>query len=335
MILIDSLYINNSGGRILLNYLVDTLESENIETLYVFDERCRGGFDFIPESRRIYMSPSFAIRTLFYFKNRKRFTKVLCFGNIPPNLRLKSLVYTYFHQPMFLAVPKDFGFTKKIIFNIKKLILSLLKANSDFWLVQSELMKNNFLLRFNEGPEKVLVVPFYPPLSCNEKSMDRSCSYLYVSGGSPHKNHHRLIEAFSMFYSEKKIGELILTIDHNFTEIIDLINKKKKEGINIRNLGFVNRNDLVSEYQKAAYVIYPSLAESFGLGLIEGVENGCQIIGADLPYTYEVCEPSITFDPLNVNDIVLALEQSINQIVKPTKQVIANEIDKIITILRN
>lgn len=44
MLLLDSLYINNSGGKILLDYLVEILETHKIPTYYLFDERCKGDF---------------------------------------------------------------------------------------------------------------------------------------------------------------------------------------------------------------------------------------------------------------------------------------------------
>ena len=37
MILIDAVYINNSGGLVLLNYLIDTLESTNLKVYYLLD----------------------------------------------------------------------------------------------------------------------------------------------------------------------------------------------------------------------------------------------------------------------------------------------------------
>jgi hypothetical protein len=42
---------------------------------------------------------------------------------------------------------------------------------------------------------------------------------------------------------------------------------------------------------------------------------GCKIIGADLPYTYAVCDPSLVFDPMNeksiMDTIVLATEETL------------------------
>jgi hypothetical protein len=39
MILIDALYINNSGGKVLLDYLIEELEKTDKEVFYLLDER--------------------------------------------------------------------------------------------------------------------------------------------------------------------------------------------------------------------------------------------------------------------------------------------------------
>ena len=54
-----------------------------------------------------------------------------------------------------------------------------------------------------------------------------------------------------------------------------------------------DRLTLQKEYLSSEFLMFPSLTESFGLGLIEAIECGCKVIGADLPYTYEVCEPHL------------------------------------------
>lgn len=334
-ILVDSLYINNSGGKVLLDYLVSQLEQHNLEVFYIFDERCEASFNDVPVKRKMFMEPSLVSRYRFYKKHKLSFDIVLCFGNLPPNIKLAARVYTYFHQPMFLTIPTSFSPVDKLKFWLKIQFVLAIKYNTDFWIVQSGFIKQKLMSKYKQPAEKVLVVPFYPPTNCQKSKNVLRHTYLYVSGGSIHKNHVNLVHAFSKFFKKHCIGELILTVDNGFSELIQLIEQKKTEGINIRNLGFIAREDLIPEYQKAEYIIYPSLAESFGLGLIEGVENGCKVIAADLPYSYEVCEPSIVFDPLKIDEIVSALELTLQGEIKPSKQVIFNEIDTIIQILKN
>src|SRR5690606_25097053 len=78
---------------------------------------------------------------------------------------------------------------------------------------------------------------------------------------------------------------------------------KISEGYPIENLGFIHREDLYQHYQASEYLIFPSLAESYGLGIIEAIENGCKVIGADLPYMHEICQPSLVFNPEDMESI--------------------------------
>ena len=65
MLLLDSLYINNSGGKILLDYLVEILETHKIPTYYLFDERCKGDFPMVPNRRKVFMKATLINRHSF------------------------------------------------------------------------------------------------------------------------------------------------------------------------------------------------------------------------------------------------------------------------------
>ncbi|MDP1725480.1 MAG: glycosyltransferase [Bacteroidota bacterium] len=339
MILLDSLYINKSGGEVLLDYLVKNIEKEEIDCFYLFDIRGIDCFDYIPENRKIYLKASIFNRYKFYKKNINKFEKVICFANLPPFSSINRQVYTYFHQPMFLSVPAEFSFIKKISFMLKTFLLGAIIDNTNYWLVQSDHIKVKLQSKFNISPEKIEIIPFFPSFNTITNITRRKHTYIYVSTASPHKNHIRLIAAFCKFYDKYKIGELILTISDDYKKIIRLINLKNDMGYPIKNIGYVTRENLVEFYQSSEFSIYPSLAESFGLGIVEAIENGCNIIGADLPYTYSICKPSIIFNPSDVNSIFLALENSININIniniKPTEQFVQNEIAGIIEILKN
>ena len=82
------------------------------------------------------------------------------------------------------------------------------------------------------------------------------------------------------------------------------------------------------------FVIYPSFSESFGLGIIEGIENGCKVIGADLEYLKSVCNPSLVFNPNSPFSIADALQKSLKNEIKETNQLVFNEIKQLINFLK-
>jgi len=334
MILVDSLYINNSGGKILLDYLIREIEKKQMEVHYLIDKRVFANHPEIINNKTTYLEAGLLKRYEFYKRYGANFSKVLCFGNLPPSIRLDAVVYTYFHQKLFLEIPRETPIKDKIIYQLKALVFNLLLKNTDFCIVQTRIMKDSFLEkipRIENG--KVLIIPFYPSIKKTSIESRDKDSFVYVSTGTKHKNHFNLIEAFCSYYDEIKRGELHLTIGKDFKDLNIIIKARIKEGYPIINHGFVPRDQLGVIYGRAAFSIYPSLTESFGLGLVEAMENQCDIIGSDLPYTYAVCKPSLVFDPTKIKSIADAFKLAVTEEIKSTEQLVFNEIDKLVALL--
>ncbi|MHA7865497.1 glycosyltransferase [Flagellimonas marinaquae] len=336
MILIDALHINSGGGKVLLDYLVQELEKADLDVFYLFDARCSNDFKFIPAERKTYLKASLLNRHHFYKKNKNKFSKVFCFGNIPPTIKLKKCkVYTYFHQKLYIEAPADVKIKQRLSLKIRKTIISYLSKNTIKWVVQTELIKKDFLNSFHEiSYNDVLVIPFYPSLnkSYEKNIVKEKNTLIYVSQGLKHKNHHILLNGFIKYYDEFKTGKLILTVHVSHRDLFNRIKDLQNKGYPIENLGHIDRKELYKEYYRSEFTIYPSLSESLGLGIIEAIESGTNIIGSDLPYLKAVCIPSLTFDPLNSESVYQAIKLS-KASVKPTKQLIFNQINDIIKLL--
>lgn len=336
-ILIDAIFINNGGGKILLDYLYDELSKiHNNEFIFLIDSRIKQEYQSKNNNNiKIHFLQGFSQRSKFYKTQASNFKSVLCFGNIPPNVRLRAKVFTYFHQKMYLSIPKEFGIIETIKFKMKITVLKLFKKNTDYWLVQSDFIKDKLQNKFNILDSKVLLLPFYPPLKGHTIFERKKNSFIFVSNANPHKNHQNLINAFCRFFDREKEGLLTLTVNENFPEVLNLIKEKQVQGYPIINIGFVQRDQLYKKYQSHQYLVFPSLAESFGLGLVEAIENGCKVIASDLPYAHQACNPSILIKgSQNENDILEALEKAIDYDKIPfSTQKIHNEIEKLINLL--
>lgn len=335
MILIDSVYINNGGGLVLLQYLVDFIESQSINVFYLFDKRTEKYFNKIPINRKKIISNSVLERHFFYKENKKKIRSVICFGNLPPTIKLKANVLVYFHQPLFLKIPTNFSFKNKISYNFKQFYLNFFKDNADYWLVQTNYIANSFSNKYLLGSNsKIIIAPFYPPLDFGKSTQKRiSDSFLYVSNSSPHKNHYKLIESFCLAYDEIKKGSLTITVPISDVNLCSLIKEKINLGYPIINVGFIEREKLAELYLSHEYLIFPSLAESFGLGLAEAIDGGCKIIAADLDYTYEVCEPSLVFNPYSVESMKNAIVTAVQNELSYAQKLIENDISKIMQLL--
>ena len=335
MILIDAVYINNSGGKALLDYFIEKIEETNFKIFYLLDSRIISNHPVIKSSNKIkYLKGGFMPRYFFYMKNRILFTSIFCFGNFPPPIKQNSIVYTYFHQLLFINPSEDDGFYFNFMIKLKTKLFSLFSKNSNYWIVQTLLIKNLLNSKFNHiCKSKIFVMPFYHITESNKNVIKISNKFIYVSTVFRYKNHNILISAFVNFFNKYKTGELHLTIGNEYKNLIILINTLQLKGYPIFNLGIVDKFTLTHIYKSSEFVIFPSLRESFGLGIVEGIENGCKIIASDLPWLHSVCEPSLVFDPYSKKSIELALEATIYNKSKLSYSKVNNEIQQIINLI--
>ena len=339
MILIDSLHINNGGGLVLLKYLVQVLVKNKLNCFFLLDKRCEKEFRFLPADKVFFLDATLIKRHKFYRKNQHKFTKILCFGNIPPTYRSKAQVYTYFHNLTTVDGYLNRKLLAKTLANLKLLFTNLFLKNTDFYIVQTAYVKDIFCKKLSFAPEKVEVIPFFPDLvhyQTDAISSREEATFIFVSDGNPHKNHDRLLKAWILVNQQKPNAKLLLTISNNYPELLSKIEEAKKTGINIENLGFVSQKDLHGLYLGAKFLVYPSLMESFGLGLIEATKLGCEVIAADRSYVYAVVEPYSVFDPLEPNDIANAILTALNadNTALKTQVRVTDDVEKLVNLLK-
>lgn len=335
MVLIDALYINNGGGKTMLDYLMSKLEEQKIDCFYLLDHRIEGDCCTIKSSNQVvFMPASLWSRYLFYKTNKNKFKTIFCLANIPPNIKMNGKTITYFHSTFYIQLSKGNSVRSRIIIAFKKFVLNRFLKNSDYWFVQTEIMKKELQSKFSVKENKIEIKPFYPPLLSGATSFKKEpYTYLYVSIGTVHKNHIRLIESFCLFYDKHHKGELLLTLGIEYRKLLHLIDEKVKLGYPIKNLGYIKREALLQYYQVSEFLVFPSLTESFGLGLVEGIDNGCKVIAANLPYTFAVCKPSIVFDPYSVISIFNGFEHSLKTNCKESEIVIVDTVDEVVRFL--
>ncbi|MCA6511703.1 MAG: glycosyltransferase [Chitinophagaceae bacterium] len=163
-----------------------------------------------------------------------------------------------------------------------------------------------FLLgnRLNIANEQIQLIPFFPDCKVSEQSIRNDIQFIYVADGVPQKNHLTLLKAWEYLYEHHGLSPLLhLTLDQRYDTLIQQITSLQKKGIAIVNHGVISKDELNQLYSKCSYLVFPSLAESFGLPLIEAVQHGCGVLASDLPFVTDVIEPSDQFNPLLFNDI--------------------------------
>ena len=145
MLLIDGIYINNYGGRILLEYMIEEIEKTNTSVFYLLDSRMT---DIEPKIKKknniLFLKASIFNRHLFYLKNKKNFNKIFCFGNLPPSVKTNSVVYTYLHQALYLNKKFIILPNLNFLFYFKKIYYKIFINNTNYWIFQTDYIKNIF-----------------------------------------------------------------------------------------------------------------------------------------------------------------------------------------------
>ena len=296
-VLIDAVFINLGGGLTLFNHFLSSIDDSIYHIYLLLDKRIKNKILNIPNSYDVlYITGSIFKRHFFYLKHRESFKKVLCFASIPPSINLKCSVYTYFHQYLYISLPKELNCFDQIKWYLKRFVFKRFIKNTDKWFVQSLNVKNQLIKKFRLQNSSVNI---YPIFSQNEYLQERKTKnkFVYVSYPYPYKNHKKLIEAFASAFKQCKVGELHLTIDENNDLLINLIKDYKSKGIPIFNHGIIDKQKIHKLYANSEYLIFPSLMESFGLPIVEAIELGCKIIVSDLPFANSICKPSLVFNP--------------------------------------
>lgn len=152
----------------------------------------------------------------------------------------------------------------------------------------------------------------------DDKEISKAVSHLgpyifYVGKRSHNKNFFTLIKAFSRWYHMKEI-KLIVAGNNPLTK--DEITLLTELSINDRIIFLQNPDDveLCYLYNGALAFVYPSLYEGFGIPLLEAMNSNCPIIASRIPSTLEVAQDiPIYFDPLNVDELLAALTQAIEE----------------------
>lgn len=169
----------------------------------------------------------------------------------------------------------------------------------------SKFSKDEIIKYFPHTEGKIFVVyNTIPNVSekIKETGQDRKGNYiLAVSSLDPRKNFDSLVLAFSLLqqndYTLKIVGAKY-SVFHN-SRIESIISNNK-----VTFLGYVTDNELEILYQNAAFFIYPSLYEGFGIPPLEAMSYGCPVLCSDIPSINEICSDAVTyFDPSSVPDI--------------------------------
>ena len=333
--LVDAIYINNSGGKVLLDYLINSIVKKKLTDHFYFLLDQRAEYTYLNEINYELSEPSMMFRFKFYLKNKNKFNKVLCFANIPPLVSLKRVeVFTYFHNVLLLNLPENYSLKNKIKSLVRRSLFFLLKRNTNYWVVQSDNVKTFLNERANICKKRTLIYPFFSldKYDVSKKKFLKN-SFIYPSTGAIHKNHLVLLYAWERLFDQGFKPKLSMTIKFPTLELETEIERLKIKGLDIVNLGEMKFDDLKEMYKKNEYLVFPSLFESFGLPMIEAINYGCKVIASNLPYVHEIISPSAVFNPRDEKSIEKSIIKCMNNKLPESEILVKNKINEMIDFL--
>ncbi|BBG65149.1 mannosyltransferase B [Hydrogenimonas sp.] len=327
--------IKTGGGKELLLYLVEYVQKEYPEvqvTLFANNAICN-------EIQTSNIKIIQVNRIVDVIKlHGKPLSNALYFGNLPPYRKTKNSAVFFHNRYLLLSFKEVCSLPNNNIINkfkdiIRQIYIKLFIKNVSFVACQNKTVQKQFITKY--GYKNVKVMPFFRVCPKPRSQMEKNFDFCYISIAHPHKNHLNLLKALELLALDGLALSIALTIEKNRSDLIEKIEKINEIGnVKIENFGVVSKHEVCKIYKKSRCLIFPSTSESFGLPLVEASLLGLDIIASDLPFTFEVIEPTDTFDPGSFEDIAETirkyLKNSKSASQKKSTSKVNNNIEKLI-----
>jgi glycosyltransferase involved in cell wall biosynthesis len=194
------------------------------------------------------------------------------------------------------------------------LLVPLAARRSSLVLTDSQASKQDIVDLLGVEPRRAIVAPLGPGLPEPDEPLpeaelrDRlglgeTPIVLTVAAKRPHKNLDRLLDAFGRLDTDA----VLVVPGFETTYEAEL---KRRAGRRVRFLGWVDDQTLDGLYRAATCFVLPSLAEGFGLPVLEAMLRGTPVACSRASALPEVAgDAALYFDPLDTEAIGRALEQ--------------------------
>jgi glycosyltransferase involved in cell wall biosynthesis len=233
--------------------------------------------------------------------------------NTAPAVRAVPQVTTI-HDVIFKRFPETHGLLAKGV----EVLVPLAARRSARVLTDSEASKSDIVRFLDVPPDRVDVAPLGPGIPEDAKGpppaevrgelgLGDAPLVLSVLAKRPHKNGARLIEAFG------KVPRGVLVVPGYSTSYEDELRALVEEnGLadRVRLLGWVDDALLDGLYRAADCFVFPSLAEGFGLPVLEAMLRGAPVACSNSTSLPEVAgDAALLFDPLDVDAIAVSIRR--------------------------
>ncbi len=320
-VLLSAFGIHTGGGLVLLRALVKGLNG-SLKAASL-DSRCN--FDTslaLPHQRIKYVRCSFLARILalnWLARMTSSGDTLLCFNSLPPLKKPKGRVIIFVQAPHFVGAHRGIRYSRLTALRIKieRVWFKLGIQNCDEIWVQTPVMREAMRLEYPQAAisvvplideELVACLSMLPVIKQKPKVDCSTFVFFYPADAVGHKNHENLLRAWGILAKKGSSPRLVLTLKTGEMELIkQRIQLDSQELISVSNLGRLSREDVLKQMSRSSALIFPSLAETFGLPMLEARALGIPVVASERDFVRDVCMPQQTFDPDSPRSIAMAV----------------------------
>ena len=138
-------------------------------------------------------------------------------------------------------------------------------------------------------------------------------NFLVVGTLEPRKNHNLILDAFDILWTKKYQINLVIvgSIGWKSKKLLDRIQKHPEFRHRLFLIKDTSDHDLTLLYSKSEALIIASLAEGFGLPIVEAFQHETKVICSDIPVFREVAgDHAVYFDPTNPANLANKVSES-------------------------
>ena len=238
-------------------------------------------------------------------------------GQLVPWYTPKKTVTTV-HDVAFLSYPRAYRLAGRLYLLAMQ---SLIAWRSSRMITPSIFTKNELRRYYPKiSDNKVTVIPlglnreYYHPTATDGKVLEKfgivKPFIMSIGRLEKKKNTRRIIEAFNQIRQGRQLQLVLIGKPGAGYKPISEAMVKSPYHDDIRELGYLQTNDVASLLAQAEVFVFPSLYEGFGLPLLEAMAAGCPIVTSSLGSLPEVGGEAVCYvNPLYSNAIAKAVSQ--------------------------
>jgi len=318
----DARMVGYSGiGTYIKGLLSELLKNNDFEWTLLGDPMTLHEHPSFPQDIKVRKcsAPIYSLQEQWELAVKMRKSDLVHSPHYNASLLSKTPLVVTIHDLTHFRFPEFFGRGLKL--QAAKFVFNNICKQARKIIAVSRTTKNDLMEQFKVPEEKIRVIyeggrlpgraavgqPDWDSFRAKYKLPEKYL--LYLGNIKPHKNIHRLLQAFTRLKQEKHIEAdlaLIGKIDRKVLRAPEI--QAFFEQSCIHYLGQLPQQDLELVFQKAQALILPSLWEGFGLPILEAFSLSVPVACSKIPAHQEVMgEEGLYFDPESDGEIRQAI----------------------------